>query len=152
MFEVDVKNVTVKGRRGEGEEDQLGFGVLIALGHTMHCIGTHSALHRDTQYCAQDWDLRLYTVVLANKWKVWDTKVKMWVSSWIKLQGSIHPLPSFKKLRMHEARQEDTAMASASLHLRRRMTLARLTLLNWFLLTHMFKLAVLLSKHSEHNY
>ena len=38
------------------------------------------------------------------------------------------------------------------LHLRRRMTLARLTLLNWFLLTHMFKLTVLLSKHSEHNY
>ena len=98
-------------KRGEGKEDQLGFGVLIALGHKMHCIGTHSALCWDTQYCAQDWDLRLYTVVLANKWKVWDTKVKMWVSSGIKLRCSIHPLPSFKKLRMREARQEDTAMA-----------------------------------------
>ena len=26
MFEVDVKNMTEKGRRREGEEDQLGFG------------------------------------------------------------------------------------------------------------------------------
>ena len=41
MFEVDVKNVMEKGRR---KEDQLGFGVLIALGHKMHCIGTHSTL------------------------------------------------------------------------------------------------------------
>ena len=44
MFEVDVKNVMEKGRRGEGKEDQLRFGVLIELGHKMHCIGTHSAL------------------------------------------------------------------------------------------------------------
>ena len=44
MFDVDVKNVMEKGRRGEGKENQLGFGVLIALGHKMHCIGTHSAL------------------------------------------------------------------------------------------------------------
>ena len=108
MFEVNVKNVTKKGRRDGG--DQLGFGILISLGHKVHCIGTHSALNWDTQYCAQDWDLKLYTVVLAKKWKVWDTKVKMWVSSGIKLRCSIHPLPSFKKLRMHEARQEDTAM------------------------------------------
>ena len=39
----------------------------------------------------------------------------MWVSSGIKLRCSIHPLPSFKKLRMHEARQEDTAMLLSSL-------------------------------------
>ena len=69
-------------------------------------------MHWDTKYCAQDWDLRLYTVVLTKKMKVWDTKVKIWVSLGIKLRCSIHHLPSFKKLRMREARQEDTSMVN----------------------------------------
>ena len=35
MFEVDVKNVMEKGRRGGAGGDQLGFGVLI-LPRTVH--------------------------------------------------------------------------------------------------------------------
>ena len=38
----------------------------------------------------------------------------MWVSLGIKLRCSIHPLPSFKKLHMREARQEDTTMGAGT--------------------------------------